>query len=177
MKACLVYLVVILGSGSCNAAETTVRHEKATAVLNLTPAADFGGGGCLTETTLFLLPDRDFDFLRAKDKKQTAAAFERLTGRRKPYFLSTVGCTNDAIAIGINGATYLLKNMRVEKLGYPAVYVDDNALRVTIKAVDEVYTRYIKDTDCTETMARVKVRVDLAGQVVVADALSLRGCP
>lgn len=152
---------------------------------SVTSTFDIGGGGCIGETRVYE------DQVSAAELKSSAinpppaaarAVWRRSDGRMIPrasYFLTTIGCGADRVAISIDGKAHVLAHILVGAVGHPVTYFadDESAPRVRIEGFETLYRVRSKETDCTQHFERVRVHVEYKGSTRELIGTSVNQCP
>ena len=151
----------------------------------LTQVFEIGGGGCTGETRLFddstIAAHRSPPASTPNAAMRSAAwqALDNLLNEKPRYFMTTVGCGADRVAISIDGKAYLLEAYRIEQIGAPATYYSDTSPspRVRIEKLAVLHSIYFKQTECTQRFLRVRVHVEFNGATSEVPATAINSCP
>jgi hypothetical protein len=152
---------------------------------SLTSKFDIGGGGCVGETRIYdelvILSEKNKRNANPGSSLKIGINWEALDNRLSSsirYFLTTVGCGADQVAISIDGKAFVLDAHQLEELGSAATYYSDTApnLRVRIETVEVLHSLHIKETECTKFFKKVRVRIEFRGRSRTVAGTSIGGC-
>lgn len=153
----------------------------------LTSTFDIGGGGCIGETRIYeestVAAERSAGGAQRRIGAKSAvvpwAEVDRRLTSRARYFLITVGCGADRVAISIDGKAYLLEAYRVETIGEPITYFSDTTAspQVRVERLSTVHAIEFKATECTQRFDKVRVRIEFNGTRSVVQGIAINSCP
>ena len=148
----------------------------------LTTVFNIGGGGCVGETRVFADTAAIANSPAIPASGARTGANEESGGPVRPrirYFLTTVGCSADRVAISLDGRAYLLDAYQFDGLGVPITYVSDTALspRVRVETLAMRSSVEVEGTACTQRSKKVRVRIEFNGATRVVLGTAITGCP
>jgi hypothetical protein len=153
----------------------------------LTNVFEIGGGGCIGETRIYEDADTRQAMFGSGVLSPTSGPksraewllFNRTLATSRKYFLETIGCGTDRVAISLDGKAYVLDQLRIRYLGAPVTYVGDEegSPNARIEHVSLLYSVYFQDTECTQRFDRVRVHINFKGAKRVVSGIATAGCP
>jgi hypothetical protein len=160
--------------------------------IKLTSDFQTGGGGCVGEIRVYeasvLLPltrskpPGTHPSLAAESSKKSApnwAALNRMGAFATRYFMTSIGCSPDRLAISLDGKSYVLEEHRIEQLGMPVTYLgaEEGSPRVRVERKAVLHSIRYPETECTQLFEQVRVEIDFKESKRVVSGIATAGCP